>query len=102
MSGDYLPILDAIKVELNNLHAENELLREYIKDDVETEAYIREKALKVLLEDQVLGDCYGVPLLEDVFDSLVEQNKGLKKKNAQLQRETASTRHKKKWLRWRR
>jgi len=94
--------LEVIQAEFNNLRAENKLLNSYLKDDVETDAYIRNKALEVLPESEVHGDNSGVPLLEDVFDSLVEQNKGLKKKNAQLQRETASTRHKKKWLRWRR
>lgn len=51
---------------------DKEKLQQFLQDSIETEEYVRTKALEVLSIKEVMGNSYGVPTIEDIVDSLVE------------------------------
>ena len=52
-----------------------EMLFQLISDVLETDIAIREMARTVLSEEEVYGDDYGVPALEDIVELLVDKIK---------------------------
>ena len=76
IDGDsfFVPPLNHIVDKLVARIAELEShIKTLIKDESDTDTYIRAAAMKVMPESEVNGDSYGVPPIENLFTHLIER-----------------------------